>query len=127
MSSWRAAATTSRLGCELPLAPDSDGDGYRDDVDACPSQVDQGFGLDGTGCPLLPENGWHATCVADGGTYGNESVGDFFDYRCEWNGASPYANPDALQDAYLPICFDDLMGGSFSKVTGTNDRVKCTS
>ncbi len=35
----------------LVLVVDTDGDGYDDSVDACPTQGDQGYGVDGTGCP----------------------------------------------------------------------------
>ncbi len=34
-----------------PPPIDTDGDGFLDDVDACPTQGDQGYGVDGTGCP----------------------------------------------------------------------------
>jgi hypothetical protein len=30
---------------------DTDGDGFTDDVDACPNKGDEGHGVDGTGCP----------------------------------------------------------------------------
>ncbi len=36
---------------ELPPS-DTDGDGYTDDVDACPNQADEGYGVDTNGCPL---------------------------------------------------------------------------
>jgi hypothetical protein len=35
---------------------DSDGDGYTDDVDSCPFNGDAGYGLDGSGCPLPPQD-----------------------------------------------------------------------
>ncbi|MFV8819661.1 midcut-by-XrtH protein [Haliea sp. E17] len=37
-----------------PAVVDSDGDGFLDNVDACPAQGDQGFGVDGFGCPNPP-------------------------------------------------------------------------
>jgi hypothetical protein len=41
--------------CEIgtdPCLADTDGDGVRDDVDACPLDGDEGLGVDATGCPI---------------------------------------------------------------------------
>ncbi|MHB8810779.1 MAG: thrombospondin type 3 repeat-containing protein, partial [Desulfobulbaceae bacterium] len=35
-------------------APDADGDGIVDSLDACPTQGNRGFGLNTEGCPLAP-------------------------------------------------------------------------
>jgi hypothetical protein len=40
------------IGYTQTPVPDSDGDGYADDVDQCPSAGDQGYGLDSVGCPI---------------------------------------------------------------------------
>ena len=74
---FQGAGTGERVNCENPFAaptpapkqpetapaptptptpkptpkPDSDGDGVSDDVDTCPTKGDQGYGVDGTGCP----------------------------------------------------------------------------
>jgi hypothetical protein len=84
--------------CELPRSSfDSDGDGITDDKDRCPNAGDAGFGLDGDGCPIARfENGFHAKCVADGGT--NSDPGSA--YRCDWAGESPVLLPDT----YLGVC-----------------------
>ena len=39
---------------QLPRAIDKDSDGYADRVDQCPTQGDEGYGLDLNGCPLSP-------------------------------------------------------------------------
>lgn len=49
--------------------PDSDGDGVTDDVDACPAKGDEGFGVDGTGCPNPPPATFQSICVGADGTY----------------------------------------------------------
>lgn len=40
------------VGYIQPQVPDTDGDGYPDDVDQCPGAGDEGFGVDATGCPI---------------------------------------------------------------------------
>ena len=42
---------------QLPRAIDKDSDGYADRVDQCPTQGDEGYGLDLNGCPLAPPAG----------------------------------------------------------------------
>ena len=105
--------TGPMVRCELPKSvfgppPDSDGDGVPDKSDACPSRGDQGFGLDGRGCPFA--NSYHAKCAADGGWYDEDTTATDHEYWCAWDKLPPYANSDAFFDAYEPSCFFALNG-----------------
>jgi hypothetical protein len=59
---YQGAGTGVEISCELP---DTDGDGYPDHADACPTQGDEGHGLDATGCPI----NFKSVCEDLGGTY----------------------------------------------------------
>ena len=64
---YQGTGSGTEVSCELPAAPvappappalppaDTDGDGVTDDVDACPNKGDQGYGVDATGCPNIPD------------------------------------------------------------------------
>ena len=80
---------------------DTDGDGVTDDVDACPDQGDQGYGVDGTGCPNPPPNAFATKCANDDGTY-SESP-DLV--KCDWTNNFPYGDVVTALNAYLPLCF----------------------
>jgi hypothetical protein len=109
---YQGAGNGAQVSCELP---DTDGDGYADHVDACPTQGDQGHGLDATGCPI----NFKSVCEDLGGTYDAGPVSGLPGYSgtlgpvCTWTGMTIPEWQSALANSLPPVAPCSSLNGTW--------------
>jgi hypothetical protein len=81
-ASYPSKSAPYSIQWNYPPQPDSDGDGVPDSQDACPTQGDQGGGVDPSGCPLPPPPDFTVEIVSvtqsvDNPDFNNDRIKDY--------------------------------------------------